>query len=456
MHTDILKTNRKLKILAIDDDKLWLEQIQMIFEDRYNIDISLTIDESLNKIENSFYDLILLDYNFEGDDRTGQDIYRRIVALDREVDVILISGETNLTKILKLLNSGNLKYLNKPCSIDAFTELVDSTLKKRLEKLEILTRSKSPLDQYLIGHSLAIQKLKQEIEIAIKYNAKDILLIGETGTGKEVVAQAIANLADPSKRIIPIHCGALSDGLSESELFGHIKGAFTGATADRMSAFEAVGGGFIFLDEIGEMPLNQQVKLLRVLQERKVQRVGSHDQRSVNFRCIAASNINFELAITNKTFREDLYYRIAKYVIKIPKLSERIEDIPLLVQAFAKDFNPKLNYQFTDEAMSLLKTHDWPGNIRDLQNTVHLILMKLSDGLVVKEKDVIATIPKLTERTAVLSSGFLGRQGAKFIQTERKRYSEALMQTKGNKDEAAKLLNVSRATFYRRLRDFQF
>lgn len=225
----------------------------------------------------------------------------------------------------------------------------------------------------LIGRSPSMTRIREELAYIVESGAKDILLTGETGTGKEVVARTIATMADPAKRFVPINCGAISDGLAESELFGHVRGAFTGADRDRVSAFEAVGGGFVFLDEIGDMPTHQQSKLLRVLQERKVQRVGSLDERTVSFRCISATNANLKEAISQKRFREDLYYRIAKVELRLPALRERAEDIPELVHYFLGKHQSGDSFSIADSAMSLLQLYAWPGNVRQLQAVVDSI-----------------------------------------------------------------------------------
>lgn len=326
--------DRNPKILALDDDATWLEQIPLIFENtNYEVHTFSNLDQGLIAIESNFYDVVLLDLNFIGDRRTGLDVFRRIMAKDAEVDVIVISGETDPKKLIEIMNAGITHFIPKPSSIDEIRKSVVETLKRReIRSTSIqLDGKKGPL---LIGSSAQSQKLKADIIQAAKVGVRDILIQGETGTGKEVVAKAIAESADPSKRFYPVHCAAINDGIAESELFGHIRGAFTGADKDRIGAFEAALGGFVFLDEIGDMPLNQQAKLLRVLQERKVMRVGSTDERAVSFKSISATHVNLENAVTEKKFREDLYYRIAKFVIRIPSLRERLEDIPELVTFF--------------------------------------------------------------------------------------------------------------------------
>ena len=269
----------KPKLLAIDDDAIWLEQIPFIFEEGFDLSMAGSIDHGLAEINRTLFDIILLDLNFEGDSRSGMDLFRKIQTLDSAADVIVISGETRPERLIEILNSGITHFITKPASPDKIRSAVKEVLCRRdarLRSVNLAMNSSPGREQTrLIGSSKLMQKLRSELKEAVDHQAKDILLLGETGTGKEVVAKTIAQLADHAKRFVPINCGAISDALAESELFGHVKGAFTGADRERSSAFEVVGGGYVFLDEIGDMPLHQQAKLLRVLQERKVQRVGS-------------------------------------------------------------------------------------------------------------------------------------------------------------------------------------
>lgn len=253
--------------------------------------------------------------------------------------------------------------------------------------------------------------------------------------------------------MIPINCGAISDGIAESELFGHVKGAFTGADRDRASAFEAVGGGFVFFDEIGDMPLNQQAKLLRVLQERKVQRVGSLEEKPVHFRSISATNVNLDGAIASKKFREDLFYRISKFTIKVPTLRERIEDVPELVHHFLNSHSSETRVTVTKEAMNLLQSYNWPGNVRQLEAVIDIMSHRCANG-VIREKEVCHAIPEVADMfTAKVTRSFLGRQGALFVNTERRRFQKAIIEAQGNRDRAAEILSISRATFFRRAKE---
>ena len=450
--------NQRLpRVLAIDDDSLWLEQVQLILEDDCEVEGFSTIDQGIQAIESRFYDIVLLDLNFDGDSRTGHDVFRHIHAADRGTDVIVISAETRPDRLIQILNAGVTKFISKPTKPDDIRGAVRSTLQQRemrLRAINMATESGlNPGEAHFVGSSPLVQRLRSDIDRVVRDGTKDILLIGETGTGKEVLAKTIARMADPSKRLVPIHCGAISDGLAESELFGHIKGAFTGADRDRVSAFEAVGGGFIFFDEIGDMPLNQQAKLLRVLQERMVQRVGSLDERKVNFRSISATNVNLEHAITEKRFREDLYYRIAKETLRIPALRERLEDIPELVQYFLAKSPSGKRKSITNEAIALLQAYHWPGNVRQLRTVIESLESRC-EGHSIREKDICQVLPDLAD---ILSSRFtkalVGHYGASLIAGERQRFEKAIIQASGDRTQAAGILGLSRATFFRRAKE---
>jgi len=449
--------NDKPKILAIDDDITWLEQVPLILEDHGEITTAQSIDQGLAAIQSQFFDVILLDLNFDGDSRTGLDVFRKIQSMDSGADVVVISGETRPDKLIEILNAGITQFLTKPASPEAVRTAVATVISRRDSRLRAINQAVKPNHGSkmveLIGSSRVMQNLRADVQEAVESGAKDILLLGETGTGKEVVAKLIAQLADPSRRFIPIHCGAISDGIAESELFGHVKGAFTGADRDRASAFEAVGGGFVFLDEIGDMPLHQQAKLLRVIQERKVQRVGSIEERGVSFRSISATNANLETAIKEKRFREDLFYRVAKIKIVIPPLREHLEDVPELVHYFLSRKVGKPEMTVTEGALALLKSFHWPGNIRQLEAAVELMAFKTNDG-VIREKHVCQVVPEIGAMfVSRFNRPFLGKKGAAFVSGERKRFEGALIEARGDRNKAAELLKVSRATFFRRAKE---
>ena len=440
---------RKPKILALDDDRNWLHQVPLILGSQYEITTKATIDSGITAIEENLFDVILLDINFENDPRSGLDVFRLIKARDHSADVIVISGETNPQKLIQIMNAGITSFVPKMCDLTDIRNAISNAITSKKMRLRALDLNRKDSSQ-LIGRSEKMQKLREEINIAVSSGVKDILLVGETGTGKEVVARSIAYLADPNRRFIPAHCGAINDGLSESELFGHVKGAFTGADRDRPSIFEIVGGGYVFLDEIGEMPLVQQTKLLRVLQERQVQNVGSSEVKNVNFRSISATNVNLNEAIANKNFREDLYYRVNKMVIEVPALRDRLEDVSDLTHFFLSDCFPTRNIEITDEALELLKAYHWPGNVRQLKGVIEAIGSRLKNDII-REGDICRALPEVTKVFGNKATRLLiGHFGASLISKERDRFEKAILKAKGNKKLAADDLGISRATFYRR------
>jgi transcriptional regulator with PAS, ATPase and Fis domain len=257
--------------------------------------------------------------------------------------------------------------------------------------------------------------------------------------------------ADSLGRFFPLNCGAFNESLVQSELFGHVKGAFTGADKDKAGVFESASGGYVFLDEIGDMPLSQQPKLLRALQERKIIRVGEVKERSVNFRTISASHVDLKKAVEEGRFREDLYFRVSKETIVIPPLRERLGDIRELAHHFISI--QKKKYSITDDAINLLYSYAWPGNTRELQSVIDRAMIRADKG-VVRSAQIIQVLPEL----ASLSSGKLkralvGSYGLQLLASERKRFQDAILSAAGDRDEAAKRLGLSRSTFFRKAKE---
>lgn len=438
------------KVLAIDDDLNWLSQVPLILEDICEVSIRSNIDDGIIAVRENFYDAILLDINFKDDPRSGIDVFRMIKAKDHSADVIVISGETDAAKLIQIMNAGITSFLPKPCTPDQIRSAIGNAVHAKKMKLRALNLDMKGPERQLIGRSPQMQRLREQLSFIINAGIKDVLLTGETGTGKEVIARMIAYQSDPSYRFNAVHCAAISDGLAESELFGHVKGAFTGADRDRQSVFEIVGGGFVFLDEIGDMPLAQQAKLLRVLQERQVQRVGSSDTKEVNFRSISATHIDLQDAIANKKFREDLYYRIAKEVVRVPALRERREDIIDLTHYFIAECFPCRNLGITEEALELLMAYHWPGNVRQLRAVIESIGSRNNSDMI-RESDICHALPQIANVFGSKASRVLiGRYGATLVTKERDRFEKAITAARGNKKLAAENLGMSRTTFYRR------
>lgn len=447
---------RRPRILVIDDDESWLNQAQLLFDSElYEIDCYATLSQGLAAFESFFYDIVLLDLNFDGESQDGLDGFKQIHALNRGADVIVVSGETNPARIVDLVNAGVSKFIPKLHSSAAFIlEQVDKVLadrKCRMGAYDALL--KDQVGESILGFSPMVRKMREDIERIAKSGIQDVLILGETGTGKELVARALSHIANPTKPIVTVHCGAIADSLSESEFFGHAKGSFTGANSDRIGAFELAKGGSVFLDEIGEMPLHQQTRLLRVLQERKIVRLGSSEERPVNFRCIAATHVDLKAAVQKGTFREDLYYRVAKEVIHVPPLRDRPEDVPQLIHYFVAKAGFKGRKSISLEAINLLQNHAWPGNIRQLRAAVESILTRTTET-VVREKDVVAVLPELAQlRLPAINRSGANAYGQTLVMNEKLRFEKAIIQAHGNRADAAKLLGISRATFFRRAKE---
>lgn len=439
------------RILVLDDDISFLEQMPDILEGLGEVDCFRTIDQGLAAVSARYYDVAILDLNFENDQRTGLDVFRRILALDRGVDVIMITGETDPRRIFEMVNSGVHRFIPKLADVSEIQNQVNAVLEERSIRKRMLTSSLVPgTGAELIGQSPAMAKIREQIAHVVESGARDVLIQGETGTGKEVVARYIAAQADRSGRFLPVNCGGLSENLIQSELFGHVRGAFTGADREKKGIFEAAGGGYVFLDEIGDMPLSQQPKLLRALQERMIQRLGEVEERQVNFRTISATHVSLKRAVEEGRFREDLYFRISKEVIEVPALRDRIEDLRELVLHFLAKQSKKC--VITDEAVCLLQSYDWPGNVRQLEGVVESVAVRC-DG-VIRPAHVLRALPELAGiGTLQIKKAVVGSYGVQLLNREKQRFQKAILDANGDRTEAARLLGLSRATFFRKLKE---
>ncbi len=443
--------NNHARILVVDDDISYLEQMPDILDGYGEVDCFHTIDQGIAAIHSRFYDVAILDLNFSGEQRTGLDIYRRIVAADRGVDVIMVTAETDYKRIFELVNAGIRRFVPKLDPISTLREQVESVLADRALAREATLRSAIDAGAgALIGNSSAMTLLREQINRIVESGTRDILIQGETGTGKEVVARYLAGQADKSCRFLPLNCGGLNESLIQSELFGHVRGAFTGAEREKKGIFESAGGGFVFLDEIGDMPLSQQPKLLRALQERTIQRVGEVEERQVNFRTISATHICLRTAVEQKQFREDLFFRISKEVIFIPPLRDRIDDLKDLAVHFISRQSKKCT--ISGDALRLMSSFDWPGNVRQLESVIDAMAIRC-DG-VIRPSDVLRAVPEL----AMLSSNQIvkatvGNFGVQLVSQERLKFQRAIIAAEGDKERAAKMLGLSRASFYRKAKE---
>lgn len=369
-------------ILAVDDNPAFLGVIVSCLENDYQVFKTTDPTSAVRLVGYHKPEVVLLDVDMPELD--GLVILQHLHQKDSKLPIIMLTAQSQATVVVKAMRSGAFDYVVKD---DGFEELLRIKIAAavrmaglRKAKEDLSSRIEQEKKQYeIIGNSPAVTKLKSEITCLKGTNAT-VLITGENGTGKELVARNL-NLQekDSSRKIINVNCGGITSTLFESEVFGHVKGAFTGATENKKGFFVEADGGDIFLDEIGELSLETQAKLLRTLQERVVMPVGSHKEIPVDVRIIAATNRNLEDMVRNGTFREDLYFRLNQIKIRVPSLRERFDDIVFLAQAFAKKRIPGV--KFSKEAMETLERHPWPGNIRELDNTVERACILLQGSL---------------------------------------------------------------------------
>ena len=368
------------KILIIEDEasiRRVLTKIISEESDAYQVEEAEDGLHGIEKIKDNDYDLVLCDIKMPKMD--GVEVLEKAKKIKPEIPFVMISGHGDLDTAVNTMRLGAFDYISKPPDLNRLLNTVRNALDRKVLVVENKRLKKKVSKNYeMIGESDAITHIKKMIEKVAATNAR-VLITGPNGTGKELVAHWLHEKSDRSKSsLIEVNCAAIPSELIESELFGHVKGSFTGANKDRAGKFEAANNGTIFLDEIGDMSLSAQAKVLRALQENKIQRVGSDRDIKVNVRIIAATNKNLKKEIKEGRFREDLYHRLAVILIKVPALKDRIEDIPLLINYFTKKIaldQGVAQKEFLPEAIDLLKDYDWTGNIRELRNVVERLLI---------------------------------------------------------------------------------
>ena len=381
------------KILIIEDEAAIRRVLKKIISeenDAYNVEEAEDGLLGIEMIKNNDYDLVLCDIKMPKMD--GVEVLEKAKKIKPEIPIVMISGHGDLDTAVNTMRLGAFDYISKPPDLNRLLNTVRNALDTKTLIVENKRLKKKVSKNYeMIGNSDAISHIKDIIEKVAATDAR-VLITGPNGTGKELVAHWLHEKSDRSKaQMIEVNCAAIPSELIESELFGHVKGSFTGANKDRAGKFEAANGGTIFLDEIGDMSLSAQAKVLRALQENKIQRVGSDKDIKVNVRIVAATNKNLKVEIAEGRFREDLYHRLAVILIKVPSLNERREDVPLLVDYFTSKISeqqgtPKKTFSL--EAIKLLQEYDWTGNIRELRNVVERLI-------ILGEKEVSANDIKL-------------------------------------------------------------
>ena len=379
------------KILVIEDDAAIRRVLTKILSEEskeYQVEEAVDGLDGINKIREEDYDLVLCDIKMPKMD--GVEVLEAALKLKPETPMVMISGHGDLDTAVNTMRLGAFDYISKPPDLNRLLNTVRNALDRKTLVVENIQLKKKVSKKYeMVGESPEIGHIKEMIEKVAPTDAR-VLITGPNGTGKELVAHWLHEKSERSKGpLIEVNCAAIASELIESELFGHVKGAFTGANKDRAGKFEAANGGTIFLDEVGDMSLSAQAKVLRALQESKVQRVGSDRDIKVDVRIVAATNKNLKKEIEEGNFREDLYHRLAVILIKVPALNDRRDDVPILIEHFAKKISQEqgnAQKKFSDKAMDLLKAYDWTGNIRELRNVVERLI--ILSGPEVSEGDV--------------------------------------------------------------------
>ena len=415
-------------------------------EEGYEVGTAESAAEALTRMAESRWDVALVDIKMHGTD--GIELQRRLRDIDPELTVIIMTGYASVETAVAALKNGAYDYVTKPLDPDEIAHLVKNALSHKRAQQENLrlreTVAEVSRPEELVGNSPAMRKVFEAIETVGPTDAT-VLITGESGTGKELVARAIHG-ASPRRfhPLVVIHCGALTETLLESELFGHEKGAFTGAQYRKKGKFEIAEGGTVFLDEIGDISLKTQTDLLRVLQEREITRVGGNQILKVDFRCVAATNKSLEELIEQGKFRPDLYYRLNVFHIELPPLRERREDIPLLVNYFVRKFSLSMNKkiaQVSPAAMEQLQQQPWPGNVRELENAVERAM-------------VVAQEPALREQDFIFKMPVMGNGGKTLDEVERTHILRVLEECGENQSRAAEKLGIDRVTLHHKLKKY--
>lgn len=444
-------------ILIVDDEKNTREGLALALEDDYDVYMASSAEEAFNLMEAETFDVVLTDLRMAG--KSGLTVIDKAIKLPNRPICIMMTAYGNVETAVEAMRRGAFDFLTKPVSLEKLDLLIKRALKSRTieeENVELHTRLD---DKYsfdgIVGNSPSLQAVLDKVRLVAPSKAT-VLLEGETGTGKELIAQAIHQNSERSRQaFVPVHCAALAANLLESELFGHEKGAYTGATERRIGRFEAADGGTLFLDEIGEIDASTQVKLLRFLETRSFERLGSSKSVKVDVRLVCATNRNLMEMAQRGEFREDLLYRLNVITINLPPLRDRTDDLPILLNHYINYFSQENGLspiRISQDALAVLKRYRWPGNIRELRNFCENTVV-LNRGSELTEYDLepkyIAPKEALKSNesaTILPSSPTLSRE-----ENEKRLIRSALIKANGNRTRAAEMIGISRRTLHRKL-----
>lgn len=448
-----MATKGKGRVLIVDDEPNAIKVLSAILcEDGYEVFQAPEVESAIDIICKEDLDTIITDLKMPGKD--GAQLFHYVTENHPDIPVIFLTAYGTVDSAVQAITHGAFYYFIKPPDYLKLKSILARAIEQRCLKreLEVLRKMLSAgSDNYrIIGNTPEILKVFETIE-SVKNSESSVLICGETGTGKELIARALHySCLKKDKPFVAVNCAAIPRELIESELFGYEKGAFTGAVSRRIGRFEEASGGTIFLDEIGELELSLQSKLLRVLQEKEIQRLGNSKRIEVKFRLVSSTNRDLNKEVEAGNFREDLFYRINVVQLNAPPLRERIDDIPLLVSQFLKEFCIRENKVLvvSDEVMRMFQNYQWPGNIRQLKNVIERAVV-LAKGNMITHRELPAEFLSLRKKVEPAS------QIKTLKNIEEEAIRNAIQDCDGNKSKAAKLLGISRKAFYKRLKDFQ-
>lgn len=444
----------KGNILVVDDERSMREILEIFLKNEgYHVTVADNGQTAIDAIKKDIYDLIITDMKMPR--VSGLDLLKYAKELSPGTVVVIITAFGTMQSAVEAMKLGAYDYIQKPFQMDDIRLVVKNALEKqRLQKDVAILKEQLqvPSVKNIIGQSRPMSELFQMIAKSAS-SVANVLIMGESGTGKELVARAIHEMSQRGKnRFVAINCAAIPEGLLESELFGYMKGAFTGAAANKQGLFELASDGTLFLDEIGEMPMSLQAKLLRVIEGGTFRRVGGISDITVDVRIVAATNKNIQDLIDRGLFREDLFFRLNVLSLKVPALRERREDIPLLVGHFLEKFGGN-GKQFSQESMALLQDYQWKGNVRELENIIERVLL-LCDREIIDVESLPEEI-RANPATPAISVPRSGIDLEELIEKTEKTYLlKALERTNGVKTEAARLLNLTFRSFRHKLKKY--
>ena len=442
------------KILIVDDEPNVCSSLTSVLTDEgHTVEAIDNGEAAVEALRGGDYDVVLLDIWLPGIDGLAvlDQLHRDGVA----AEVVMISGHGSIDAAVKATKLGAFDFLEKPLSLDRVLLVVGNAVRQRaLERENLRLRAEISQGVDIIGESDGIVALRGQVDRAAPSKGR-VLIFGENGTGKELVARRIHALSRRhAEAFVEVNCAAIPEELIESELFGHIKGSFTGAVADKLGKFDLANNGTLFLDEVGDMSLKTQAKVLRVLEEQRFESVGSNETRDVDIRVIAATNKNLEAEIEAGRFREDLYYRLNVIPFRVPPLRARREDIPLLADRFLTDYAEEYGQpakQLSPEALALVVSHRWPGNVRELRNVCERLAIMASDVLI-QAGDVESMVDASLTAATALDQDMSLREAREIF--ERRLIMTKLREFNGNVRQAAEALDIERSNLYRKLKAY--